>query len=464
MENRIIETKNGNRYFYSPLYRTISICENTEDDEYNRKKFQYLSEHLFFKDVNVKFKTHIDESFLIRSLENMSHLLIEVTDGCNLSCKYCGYGELYGNYDARHNSFISFEDVKALIDFLTDSWQKKNKQLFTVIVGFYGGEPLLNIKLIEQCVGYLSSVTKRTGIQFRYNMTTNSMLLHRYMDFLYEHKFNLLLSLDGNRLNDSYRIMKNGKESFSIVFNNIKKLQRTYPDYFESYVNFNAVLHNRNSVPEIMSFIQNEFGKRPLVSELSTIGIREDRRNEFQEMFNSRLSDKNTCGEGLYDLEMDPYKNILNSFMSGFLDVNYNSVYELFLNKEECTYIPTGTCRPLERKLFLTVNGKLLSCERVGQAHVLGNIKNGIVNMDLKEVSMIYSRLYKMIIRQCNQCTNKLNCGQCVFQMKENKKGEIVCKSFRSFEMEKNYLAENLSLLEEHPERYKEIINKMTIL
>ena len=48
MENRIIETKNGNRYFYSPLYRTISICENTEDDEYNRKKFQYLSEHFAF--------------------------------------------------------------------------------------------------------------------------------------------------------------------------------------------------------------------------------------------------------------------------------------------------------------------------------------------------------------------------------------------------------------------------------
>ncbi len=33
------------------------------------------------------------------SLLNLKQLVFEVTDACNLKCKYCGYGEYYDNYD-----------------------------------------------------------------------------------------------------------------------------------------------------------------------------------------------------------------------------------------------------------------------------------------------------------------------------------------------------------------------------
>ena len=41
----------------------------------------------------------------------------------------------------------------------------------------------------------------------------------------------------------------------------------------------------------------------------------------------------------------------------------------------EDRYIPTGTCRPFERKLFLTVRGKILPCEKIGQEHAIGYLK-----------------------------------------------------------------------------------------
>jgi hypothetical protein len=47
-----------------------------------------------------------------------------------------------------------------------------------------------------------------------YSMTTNGALLDRYAEFLVEKKFELLISLDGNRENSAYRVFKNGKPTF----------------------------------------------------------------------------------------------------------------------------------------------------------------------------------------------------------------------------------------------------------
>lgn len=39
-------------------------------------------------------------------LANLKQLTFEVTDSCNLRCKYCGYGELYDDYDKRENKML----------------------------------------------------------------------------------------------------------------------------------------------------------------------------------------------------------------------------------------------------------------------------------------------------------------------------------------------------------------------
>ena len=36
-------------------------------------------------------------------IANLPQLVFEVTDACNLKCKYCAYGELYNDYDKREN-------------------------------------------------------------------------------------------------------------------------------------------------------------------------------------------------------------------------------------------------------------------------------------------------------------------------------------------------------------------------
>ena len=64
-------------------------------------------------------------------------------------------------------------------------------------------------------------------------MTTNAMLLHRYMDYLVEKDFSMLISLDGDEMGQSYRVDAVGNNSYQRVIKNIYLLRDSYPTFFE---------------------------------------------------------------------------------------------------------------------------------------------------------------------------------------------------------------------------------------
>lgn len=90
-------------------------------------------------------------------------------------------------------------------------------------------------------------------------MTTNATLIDKYVDFLVLNDFRLLISLDGNEKNHSYRVFgKSKKNSFYKVIRNMDMIKRDYPLYFSENISFNAVLHDRNSVKKFVNlFIIN---------------------------------------------------------------------------------------------------------------------------------------------------------------------------------------------------------------
>ena len=199
-------------------------------------------------------------------LKLLPQLVFEVTERCNLDCNYCAYSELYRGNDSRKGKNISFAKAKLIIDYLYDLWKEDysegiNREL---TIGFYGGEPLMNVPFIKQVIDYVESLgLKKTGKICLYSMTTNAMLLDQYMDYLVEKDFRLLISLDGDEFGQSYRVDHSGKNSFDRVFRNINMLQKKYPDYFKSNIDFNSVLHNRNEVESIYKFICTQFDKIP---------------------------------------------------------------------------------------------------------------------------------------------------------------------------------------------------------
>ena len=478
-KREVIKTKAGYNYIYIPQSQSFHLLtdecvpywtgDKTFDGTYASKKVEYLKnmERLF--EGEEKFITKYSPEILHRNIANLNNLLIEVTDKCNLSCKYCGYGELYGDYDSRSNKNNSFDNVKALIDYLYQQWSSSRHLSFNKAchIGFYGGEPLMNISLIKTTIDYLNSLCLPNGLHFEYHMTTNAVLLEKYMDYIAKQKFHLLISLDGNQINDSYRTNKKGQESFECVVRNIHALKNKYPDYFTKHVNFNAVLHNRNSVSEIIRFIQKEFNKIPTIAGLSTNGIKASKKKEFWEMFHNPIEsykEAESCNDIKDFLEKSPETSIANYFIHSYCGLTFQKFSDLFVLEKDKQYIPTGTCTPLKKKLFLTVNGKLLTCERIGQNHVIGEIINGKVNVDFKKISTYYENLFKKIIHLCRYCTIRKGCGFCIFHQETLEEERISCDSFLPESKQTPFFSEHLSYFEYKRETFEKVINEMIVV
>lgn len=416
---------------------------------------------------NIINDARITSRDVLSALVNLKQLTFEVTDACNLKCKYCGYGELYCGYDERHNSFMDFQCAQSIIDYLVRIWEEHrlDVQNHHTYVSFYGGEPLLNMPLIQQIVQYFEALHIDRNIVF--SMTTNATCLDRYMDFLSDHKIHLLISLDGNSNNNAYRVTKDGKPSFPKVLHNVHLLQKTYPAYFDEMVSFNSVLHNLNSVESVFSFIKNSFGKIPTISELNNSNIREDKREVFEQMYQNKRTSMESFSEreSLIDSLMmnDPDVYSLLLYLHQYSGNVYND-YNSLLAPVKCGHcIPTGTCMPFGKKMFITVNGKILQCEKIGQQFSLGKIQNGVVLLDAEKIADDYNRRLDHIQWLCSSCYRKGSCTQCMYFINEIDKPRAECQSYMTREMFNEYEQHCLVFLKEHPDLFKKLMTDIII-
>jgi uncharacterized protein len=401
-------------------------------------------------------------------LANIQQITFEVTDACNLKCKYCTYGEFYEDYDRRGNAMLPIEKAIQLLDYFADFWnsERNKSEMQQVHISFYGGEPLMNMPFIETIVDYVENKLHCPHRYFTFSMPTNGILLDKCMDFLTSHRFNLLISLDGDASHDAHRVDHKGNESFERVACNIELLRNNYPDYFEKHVNFNAVLHNKNSVESIYRFFKDKYDKIPNIGALNDNGIKPEMQQEFLDTYRNTyhsLYESPHCNEIEKDMfiKSDSYRSV-TTFLhqySGFVFKNYN---ELLFEKDEIHVIPTGTCIPFSKRLFLTVNGKIIPCERIGQQHVLGWVTDNEVLIDFEEVAAKYNRYFNKMTKQCNHCHNKRSCIQCIFNLDDL---ETTCKCY-GFMTEKDfeqYVDTQMSFLQKHPEDYYRIMEEIVV-
>lgn len=411
---------------------------------------------------NYLFK--LKESHIYNSIVNLPQLVLEVTDKCNLSCKYCCYSDLYKGYDQRMGMNMSFDNTKVIIDYLIDIWKENHVPGVTspVNIGFYGGEPLLNFALIKKVIDYLEG-SVNVGKKFIYNMTTNGLLLNKHIEYLVRNNFIITISFDGNEIGQSYRVDHSGCNSFQRVFNNIKYIQENFPDYFKKNVHFNTVLHNRNNIESIIDFFKFNFNTSPSISQLSSVGIRKNKINDFFNMYQniSESIDKSNYCEAL-EAELflkAPRIFSLTNFIyneSGNHFITYNNL----LNRNNL-YKPTGTCLPFSKKMFVTVNNKILSCERISQKKSLGCIKDGQVILDMEAIAKTYNRNIFRYINQCIKCGYQEQCMHCVYQIdeKENKVCPHFCDKDSVNIAKKCYL----QMISDSPDYYELLLDKTSI-
>lgn len=417
----------------------------------------------------MKTISSIDENRIKNNLINLKNIVFEVTEKCNLNCKYCGLSEqLYQKSDERKSRDLPFRKAQRMIDYLLNLWRENyvSDTNLPLIVGFYGGEPLLNMPLIKEIIDYLER-SAIPGKQLYYAMTTNATMLDKHMDYLAEKKFYLTISLDGDETAQSYRTDRSGNNSYTQVLHNVKLLQDTYPDYFNGQcVNFISVLHNRNDVEPILNFFKTRFAKTPQITPLNSCNISEDKKEEFWRMYQNKsqslIKSKNCEAiEDEYFLEM-PKGLLLSHFLyhtSGNIYYNYN---QLMMEKYVDNKISTGTCVPFSKKLFVAVDGRILPCERIDHDFEVGYIHDDCMELDYKHVAERHNYYLSKSAGQCVRCATNVFCSQCVYHIDDLKSKSPHCPNFCTQEIFDKEKVQHFSYLREHPHYYEKILNEIS--
>ena len=146
-------------------------------------------------------------------------LCLHIAHTCNLNCSYCFASQ--GKYHGER-AVMSFEVGKRALDFLVENSGTRHN----LEVDFFGGEPLMNFKVVKDLVAYARSIEKEKGKNFRFTLTTNGILIDDdVIEFANRECHNVVLSLDGRKeIHDRFRVDYAGNGSFDKIVPKFKKL------------------------------------------------------------------------------------------------------------------------------------------------------------------------------------------------------------------------------------------------
>ena len=154
-------------------------------------------------------------------------VVMNVTNQCNLSCSYCyEYGEDRISTPEGKTKFMSEETARNTVDFLLE--QSPGRRM--VHLTFFGGETLLNFKVVKSTIEYARSRAAELGKYIDFSMTTNATMLNsEIINFLAENNVGVTVSIDGPKeSNDRFRVFHNGKGSYDVIAPKIKELIKVH--------------------------------------------------------------------------------------------------------------------------------------------------------------------------------------------------------------------------------------------
>lgn len=154
-----------------------------------------------------------------------------VTKDCQLACKYC---YLVGKNITER---MSFDTAKKAIEYILSREDEYREE--SVIWEFIGGEPFLEIDLIDKVCDYLKTEMYRLGHHwfnsYRFSFATNGINYHekKVQDFIKKNHAHLSIgiTIDGTELkHDLNRVYKHsGKGSYKDVVKNIPLWIKQFP-------------------------------------------------------------------------------------------------------------------------------------------------------------------------------------------------------------------------------------------
>lgn len=273
--NIVAEKSDENRCL---LYNTFSdsqiLCENKEALHSFETK---VKENLPFTVEESEFvDTFLELGFLVEddsdekseflnwfeekvrnNYEELSCLIL-TSRTCNLRCPYCFEKDVL---DKGLN--MPIETAQQVIAWNKDRITKHGSKKLGIT--FFGGEPLMNVPVLELIASELSDFCKKNDVEFDFGIVTNGVMLKREKVVQWKNwglKW-IKITFDGNQKeHDQLRVTQSGHGSFDKIWGNLEKLEGIIPIYIGG--NFNS--KNEKSLKELVDKLEEAKFKDNLFS------------------------------------------------------------------------------------------------------------------------------------------------------------------------------------------------------
>ena len=436
------------RTIHSRINRSITTSpdeqyRNTDRSSIEEAIASYSNKHgLFFANRPSSIKFGLTNEEIKRKLSGEVYsIVLNVTNNCNMRCRYCPYIDNNNRPDRRPKVKMDTDVALTAIDFFFR--HNKRVQDRDLIISFFGGEPLLNFDLIRSSVEYAKLHKERHNRRIKFTITTNGTMLNsRVIEYLSKERISLRISIDGpEEVHNANRLYKNEHGSFSSILKNMENMRDKYGDYFESYVGINAVIAPPYCLDKREEFF---YGDGP-----PFYGKLEDSKINFDYVYpyNASFLEKCRSKKMSNDLRKEQriiLKSFINDIMSDRIDkmsfgrkLYSSGLYKLYKrgysSRLPDSWVFTSLCIPGLLRPFVDVDGNIYICEKADNKMPIGNID---IEFDFQKIDQIIVDTLKICTSKCLNCWAIRLCGFCYVwlisgDLLDKKKMDLICSNFR---------------------------------
>jgi len=374
----------------SKINSGVAFEELTDQYSISRNWFDKISARLAFQQNSLSW----DE-------KRLSRLVINISNDCNMRCKYCFAN--HGTYNQSQRLMSDELLIETLNNFYTLFPQIDIIQLF-------GGEPFLNERAIEICCEYVNkhNYNTRTGV-----VTNGSLLTQNIIWLIKKYKINITVSIDIELFHDELRPFISDKPSYGLIKKNIQLMQSETNEPSLLEFTYTKVHDSKKiTVISILKELKDNFGEIPVhIAPASGCEAR------------YTLEDKSQISDSIHDIfkanrNGERYSlTFINSFLFSLKNRNGNK----------------GFCTAGFATYSVSVNGDIFPC-----FHFIDNDAFKIANVydkfDLLKKSILiakekYYHFDKSNILKCQNCDARKICRGCLGANFTDTNNAFVCSN-----------------------------------